>query len=48
MKASFRDVRLAFAIGLAMLSGCLFIAWSLSEAAGGPFGRVLQESFVIG
>jgi hypothetical protein len=47
MQALFRDARAAFAIGLAVLSGCLFIAWSLSESAAGPFGRVLQESFVI-
>ncbi|ANY77390.1 hypothetical protein BB934_03430 [Microvirga ossetica] len=47
MQALFRDARLAFAIGVAVLSGCLFVAWRLSEASGGPFGRVLQESFVI-
>jgi hypothetical protein len=47
MQALFRDARVAFAIGLAMLSGCLFVAWRLSEAAGGPFGRVLQESLII-
>jgi len=35
------------AIGVAVLGGCLFVAWRLSESAGGPFGRVLQESFVI-
>jgi hypothetical protein len=47
MQALFRDARLAFAIGVAVLGGCLFVAWRLSESAGGPFGRVLQESFVI-
>ena len=35
------------AIGVAVLGGCLFVAWRLSESAGGPFGRVLQERFVI-
>jgi len=47
MQALFRDARLAFVIGLAVLSGCLFIAWRLSESTGGPFGRVLQESLII-
>jgi hypothetical protein len=47
MRALFRDARLAFAIGVAVLAGCLFVAWRLSEVSLGPFGRVLQESFVI-
>ena len=47
MQVLFRDARLAFAIGLAGLSGCLLLAWILSESAAGPFGRVLQESLII-
>ena len=35
MQALFRNARLAFAIGVAVLSGCLFFAWRLSEASGG-------------
>ena len=35
MQALFRDARLAFAIGVAVLNGCLFVAWRLSEASGG-------------
>lgn len=47
MRQLFRDGRLAFLIGLIVLSACLFIGWWLSERIEGPFARVLQESFVI-
>jgi hypothetical protein len=43
----FRDGRLAFLIGLAVLSICLFLSWTLTQRFEGPFVRVLQESFVI-
>ena len=44
----FGDGRLAFLIGLVLLSLCLLIAWLLTQHfASGPFARIPQESFVI-
>lgn len=47
MQLLFRDARLAFAIGLAVLGACLFVAWRISESVESPFGRLFQESFLI-
>lgn len=47
MRMLFRDGRLAFVIGIAAMSACMFLAWRMSEAYGGTFGRILQESFII-
>jgi hypothetical protein len=44
----FRDSRVAFLIGVVVLSGCLLLAWSLSQRfADGPLARIIQESFII-
>jgi hypothetical protein len=44
----FRDGRLAFLIGVAVLSGCMLLAWHLTQRfADAPFARIVQESFVI-
>ena len=47
LRALFRDGRLAFLIGFAGLSFCLFLSFLLSQRSEGPFARVLQESLVI-
>jgi len=44
----FRDGRLAFLVGLGILTICMLIAWSLTQRFDeSPFMRVLQESLVI-
>ncbi len=43
----FRDGRLAFLIGIAVLSACLFLAWNLFQRFEEPIARILQESFII-
>lgn len=43
----FRDGRLALLIGIAILSACLLLSWYIAQRSYGPFGRVLQESFII-
>jgi hypothetical protein len=47
LRTLFRDGRLALQIGLVILSICLFLALKSSELISGPYGRILQESFII-
>ncbi|KPF71046.1 hypothetical protein IP69_08140 [Bosea sp. AAP35] len=47
LRALFRDGRLAFLIGFAGLSFCLFLSFLLTQRSEGPFARVVQESLVI-
>lgn len=47
IRTLFRDGRIAFVIGIVLMSVCLFAAWKLSDAYGGTLGRIIQESFVI-
>lgn len=43
-----RDGRLAFLIGVVILSVCLLLAWYITQRfAAEPFARIFQESFVI-
>lgn len=42
-----RDGRIAFLIGIGILSLCLLLSWFLSQRLEGPFARVLSESFLI-
>jgi hypothetical protein len=47
LRELFRDGRLAFSIGFAVLALCLFLSWLLTQRMEGPFVRVLQESLII-
>ncbi len=47
LRGLFRDGRLAFLIGFAGLSFCLFLSFVLTQRSEGPFARVVQESLVI-
>ena len=47
LRELFRDGRLAFLIGFAVLALCLFLSWLLTQRMEGPFARVLQESLII-
>lgn len=47
LRELFRDGRLAFMIGFAVLALCLFLSWLLTQRMEGPFARVLQESLII-
>ncbi|MCO5091882.1 hypothetical protein [Bosea sp. (in: a-proteobacteria)] len=47
LRELFRDGRLAFAIGFAVLAFCLFMSWLLTQGREGPFIRIFQESFII-
>ncbi len=48
LKELFRTGRLALAVGLAVLSVCILIAWFIAaRLADGPLSQIIQESFVI-
>lgn len=47
LRELFRDGRLGFLIGIAVLALCLLLSWSASQHFEAPFARVISESFVI-
>lgn len=47
LRELFRDGRLGFSIGVAVLSLCLLLSWFLSQRFEEPFARLVSESFVI-
>lgn len=47
LRELFRDGRVGFLIGIAVLALCLLLSWSASQYFEAPFARVISESFVI-
>lgn len=47
LRELFRDGRLGFLIGFAVLALCLLLSWWISQRFEEPFARVVSESFVI-
>jgi len=47
LRSLFRDGRLAFLIGFAVLALCLFLSWALAQMLDSAFARVIQESLII-